>query len=765
MKKSKKLLQVHSVPKRPTAIAFALFCLGAPALAQTTDSTPPKAESPTRLKIDGGLLGVRNPIPEDEATYISADRLYGNSAEETFLEGNVEVRRNKLKLFSDSINYSPITDRATAKGNLVIEQEGMVLKAPEGSVKLGTGESEMTKPTFELKEINGKGRADKMQYDGISTLTLENPNYTVCEVPNPGAADQGDWYITADSLEIDQAAEVGRARGAKVVFQDVPILGAPYFSFPTTDRRKSGFLPPSFGTVSNSGLEITVPYYLNIAPDKDMTLYPKIISGRGFQLGTQTRYLTPSNEGELKYDYLPNDEKTGTDRTALSLLHKYEKGPLYAGINFNQVSDDNYFVDFSRTQAVASQRVLVQEGFVSYRQKNWSANVRTVAHQTLQLFNDVIAEPYDRLPEATLELSPTRIGQANAFVSVSGQYTDFARPSSAPARVEGSRGVTRARVFMPIQRSEFSFTPALSVQATNYDLQGQTPGAPAAPGSVIPTVSLDSTVYFDRKTSFFGRNVNQTLEPRIFYLYTPFKDQSDQPVFDTSVTDQSLTRIFAENRYSGLDRVGDANQLTLAVTSRFYDEATSEELFSVTGGQRLNLSTPRVILQGFEAPTTSDSDFFANARGRISQSVFLDATTQLNAESGRHERGNITVSYAPSLGKQLNLGYRYTRAQIDQFDISGQWPISDRWSGVGRLNYSMLDNRLIEGVAGLEYGEGCWAVRVIAQRFATAPLLETTSLFVQLELNGLGRLGSNPADLLSRKVPGYTPFSSSQATQ
>ncbi|WP_291742619.1 LPS-assembly protein LptD, partial [Limnobacter sp. UBA1615] len=521
MKKSKKSPQVHSVPTRPTAIAFALFCLGAPALAQTTGATPPKAESPTRLKIDGGLLGVRNPIPEDEATYISADRLYGNSAEETFLEGNVEVRRNKLKLFSDSINYSPITDRATAKGNLVIEQEGMILKAPEGSVKLGTGESEMTKPTFELKEINGKGRADKMQYDGISTLTLENPNYTVCDVPNPGAADQGDWYITADSLEIDQAAEVGRARGAKVVFQDVPILGAPYFSFPTTDRRKSGFLPPSFGTVSNSGLEVTVPYYLNIAPDKDMTLYPKIISGRGFQLGTQTRYLTPSNEGELKYDYLPDDEKTGTDRTALSLLHKYEKGPLYAGINFNQVSDDNYFVDFSRTQAVASQRVLVQEGFVSYRQKNWSANVRTVAHQTLQLFNDVIAEPYDRLPEATLELSPTRIGQANAFVSVSGQYTDFARPSSAPARVEGSRGVTRARVFMPIQRSEFSFTPAVSVQATNYDLQGQTPGSPAAPGSVIPTVSLDSTVYFDRKTSFFGRNVNQTLEPRIFYLYTP----------------------------------------------------------------------------------------------------------------------------------------------------------------------------------------------------------------------------------------------------
>lgn len=756
MKKSKKTSQVHLLPPKRLSLAIALLWTTGLACAQ---------EPATRLKVDGGLLGVRNPIPEDQATYISADRLYGNSAEETFLEGNVEIQRKNLKLKSDAITYSPVTDRANAKGNVLIQQEGMRLQAPEGSVKLGTGESQLRNPTFELKDNNGKGRADSMKYDGISTLTLENPNYTVCEVPNPAQADQGDWYISADSLEIDQSAEVGRARGAKVVFQDVPILGAPYFSFPTTDRRKSGFLPPSFGTVSNSGVEVTVPYYLNIAPDKDMTLYPKVISGRGYQLGTQTRYLTPQNQGEVKYDFLPSDQKTGTNRYALSALHNYGKGPLSAGFNVNRVSDDQYFVDFSRTQAVASQRVLLQEGYVSYRQQDWSASVRAVSHQTLQLFNDNIAEPYDRLPEANIELRPKRIGQANAFVSVAGQYTDFARPTSAPTRVEGSRGVTRARVFMPIQRSEFSFTPALSVQATSYDLRNQAQGFSSAPGSVIPTASLDSTVYFDRKTTFFGRNVNQTLEPRLFYLYTPFKDQSDQPVFDTTITDQSLTRIFAENRYAGSDRVGDANQLTLAVTSRFYDEATSEELFSITGGQRLNISTPRVILVGQEAPSNSDSDVFANARGRVSRDVFLDATTQLNAESGRHERGNISVSYAPSVGKQLNLGYRYTRAQIDQFDISGQWPLSQRWSGVGRLNYSMLDNRLIEGVAGLEYSEGCWAVRMIAQRFATAPTLETTSLFFQLELTGLGRLGSNPADLLSRKVPGYTPFSSSQATQ
>lgn len=715
------------------------------------------------LKLDSSLMGVRDKIPEDQATYISADKFTSNEAEEAFLEGNVEIRRQALKLRSDSIMYSPLTDKATARGNLEIQQDGMVLRAPEGDVKLGTGESRLEKPTFELKQTKGKGRASKLQYDGISTLTLENPNYTVCEVPNPGEAEKGDWYVTADKLEIDQTEETGRARGAKVVFKDVPILAAPYFSFPTSDRRKSGFLPPSIGTVSNSGLEVTVPYYWNVAPDKDVTLYPTVISGRGYQLGTNARYLTPNNQGEIKFDFLPDDDKTGTDRSALSLVHNYTKGSFYAGLNVNQVSDDQYFVDFSRTQAVASQRILLQEGFLAYRENNLTASVRTVSHQTLQLFNDFITEPYDRLPEAVVEMSPSRLG--GVFVSASAAYTDFANPNNIPTRVEGSRGVTRARAFLPINRAQFSFTPAVSVQATTYDLRNQVAGLSAAPDSVVPTASLDSTVYFDRKTTFFGRAVNQTLEPRVFYLYTPFKDQSSQPLFDTTVTDQTLSRIFSENRYAGYDRVGDANQVTYAVTSRFNDAATSEELFSLTGGQRVNLTTPKIVLTGLESPINSDSDFFANARGRLNRALYIDATSQFSAESGRHQRGNINLNYRPSTGKQLNFGYRYTRAQIDQFDVSGQWPLAKNWSGVGRLNYSLLDNRLIEGVAGLEYGEGCWAVRVVAQRFATAPQLETSSLFVQLELTGLGRIGSNPIDLLSRKVPGYSPFSSSLAAQ
>lgn len=772
MSTQKKMLETPKTPKRRnktarlaglrplSALIFTMFgsgLCGPTGFAQAASPTP-------KLKIDSGRVNNKSDIPQDEATYLSADRMNTNEAEEVYLDGHVEVRRQGLKVQADHLMYSPITDKATAHGNVQIEQQGMVLKAPKGEVKVGTTESLLINPTYELTRTQGKGRADKLSFDGISTLILENPNYTVCPVPTAADADKADWYIAARHLELDQTEEEGRAEGAKVVFKNVPILAAPSFSFPTSDRRKSGLLPPSIGTVSNSGLEVTTPYYWNIAPNKDMTLYPTLITGRGYQLGSQTRYLSPSNQGELKYDYLPNDTKTGTTRSALSFTHNYNDGPVYAGVNINRVSDDQYFVDFSRTQAVASQRILLREGFAAYREDNWTASVRTVSHQTLQLANDVITPPYDRLPEASFDLSPTRLGSA-LFASASTTYTDFANPSSTPNRVEGTRSVTRARMFLPINKAQFSLTPAFSVQATSYNLRNQTAGLDNAPSTVIPTTSLDGTVYFDRQTSLFGHAVNQTLEPRVFYLYTPYRDQSAQPLFDTSVTDQTLSRIFSENRYAGYDRVGDANQVTYAITSRFSNASTSEELFSITAGQRLNLKPQRIVLTGYETASTNDSDYFVNARGRISKQLYVDATSQINSESGRNERSNFSLNYSPSQGKQLNFGYRYTRDQIDQLDLSGQWPLSKRWSGVGRFNYSVLDKRMIDGVAGLEYGEGCWAIRMVAQRFATAPQLETTSFFLQLELSGLGRIGSNPLDLLSRKVPGYTPFSSSMSAQ
>ena len=704
------------------------------------------------LSIDSTLLGGE-PIPDESATYVTADKLTGDGSNETTLTGNVELRRNGLILNADELRYSPLTDRAVASGNLRLQQENLSVSGPKGSVKLGSREGQIEQPQFEIKNLQGKGTASAMTFDGVDTLTLENPNYTVCPIDNPNKVREADWYVEADQLEIDQSAEVGRAQSAKVVFQDVPILATPYLSFPTTDRRKSGFLPPSIGSSSRSGTEVTLPYYWNIAPNRDVTFYPTLITSRGVQLGTDARYLGQFNEGNLKLDYLPSDRKADRDRYALSFDHAFEYQRFSAGINANKVSDDQYFVDFSRTQSVASQRVLLREAFTGYRGDGWDANVRVVRHQTLQLAGDIVTEPYDRLPEVRLQMYPSEIGPT--FVSADVQYADFA----SNTRPEASRAVTRARVELPYLAPAFSIKSALSVQNTFYNLDTPLANGANDVGSTIPTFSLDGAIYFDRKTDFFGQSVTQTLEPRLFYLYTPTENQDDQPLLDTTLTGEGFSRIFSENRYAGLDRVGDANQVTAGATSRLTDEKTGAEIIRFDFGQRFYLETPEVQIPG-EPPLNGDSDFFLSSRGRITNELSINYFGQFDAQTGRNEKGNISLSYAPGSGQQINAGYRYTRDQINQVDLSGQWPLSRKWSGVGRLNYSVLEKRSIETLIGLEYDDGCWAARFVGQRFAVAPSLSTTSLFFQLELTGLGRVGANPIELLSRKVPGYTPFSS-----
>lgn len=732
-----------------------------PALAQNPDGTPntesAKGEPRLNLRVDGSLIGGA-PIPKDLSTYLSADRLTTNSQEETTLEGGVVLRRNELTITSDKLTYSPLTDRANATGNVTLRQPDMTLRGPEGSIKVGNGAGRLTKPTFELHRTKGKGNATEMTFDGVDTLTLQKPNYTVCPVPHPDRTQEADWYITAEQLELDRSADVGRAENAKVVFQGIPILATPYLSFPTSERRKSGFLAPSFGSSSNSGFEFTVPYYWNIAPNRDLTLYPKVITGRGIQLGSNARYLGEYNQGEIKYDYLPSDRKTETDRFALAFQHAFNKDAFSAGLNINKVSDDQYFVDFSRTQAVASQRILLREGFANYQGTGWRVNSRVVRHQTLQLLNDPILKPYDRLPEVNAYYDSQKVGPV--YFSMNGQFTEFSNSNM----VEGSRALARARVELPFVRDAYSVISALSVQSTAYNLSNVQAGQDTKPGVSIPTFSMDGSIYFDRKTTFANRSVNQTLEPRLFYLYTPFKEQSAQPNFDTTLRADNFSRIFSENRYAGYDRVGDANQVTAGVTSRYIDDKTGEELLRLDFGQRYFITKPKIMIEG-EVPVDNDSDFFASVRGRLTRDITLDYEGQYDADTGRNERGNVGVSYSPSLGKRLNAGYRYTRDNIDQFDVSGQWPLTRNWSGVGRLNYSLLESRPIETLAGLEYNDGCWAVRMVGQRFATSPTQTTTSLFIQLELTGLGSLGSNPLDLLSRKVPGYTPFTSSPYTQ
>lgn len=730
-----------------------LYRLSVCACAGIGIALPPSVnsqESDLELRMAGKLTG-RQTIPADESTFITSDKLTGNGGEDLLLEGDVVIQRKENTIRADKLNYSPITDTAVGTGNFELSSPNIVIKGQRGVLQVGSGSGSVTKPTFQVKDSGGKGNASKVIYDGIDTLTLENTQYTVCKVPSLTQIDQADWYVQSGSLEIDQGAEMATARDAKVVFQGVPILASPYLSFPTTDRRKSGFLSPSFGSSSRSGTEFALPYYWNIAPNRDMTLTPNLITRRGLQLGTEARYLGLQNRGKIGFDYLPNDQVSNDDRFALTMQHGFAAGPLSAGYNINRVSDNEYFVDFSRNQTIASQRILLQEGFINYQQPRWQASIRTVTHQTLQLLNDPLTPPYDRLPEIAISALPLDVGPVQ--ISASAEVTEFA----SKTRLEGRRSVGSVRAELPFVRPAYSVTTALSAKRISYSLdQPFQVGGPLGPSNTIPTFSMDGTLFFDRQTTLFGRNVNQTLEPRIFYLRTPFRDQSNQPNFDTTLTAESFSRIFSENRYAGNDRVGDADQITLGVASRTSDQKSGEEILRVEVGQRIYFTQPKVTLDG-ETPITGDSDFFASVQAKLSDSIEMKIGQQVESDSFKNQRTNLRFSYAPSEGKQFNFGYRYTRGELDQVDISGQWPISRKWSAVSRLNYSLLEDRSIENLLGLEYNDGCWVARVVTQRFAVAPELTTTSLFIQLELLGLGRVGSDPRALLSRQVRGYTP--------
>ena len=709
-----------------------------------------KTRNDLELRIDNTPPSKKKPVDTDNSTYVEADKMFGDSTYETVLEGNVELKRDSLTLRADRLRYSPLTDRASATGNVSLQQPGLQVTGPAGSVKLGSRETQIKQPLFQIDQLKGKGKAEELIFDGVDTFTLKEPKYTVCPICKPNEVENADWYVEAEELELDQSAQVGRAKKARVVFQDVPILAIPYLSFPTSNRRKSGFLAPSFGSTSRSGTEVIAPYYWNIAPNRDVTLYPKVITRRGVQLGSETRYLGQQNEGALNLDYLPKDRKTDEDRYAVSFKHQFAQNNLRAGLNLNQVSDDEYFVDFSRTQTIASQRVLLQEAYAGYRGNGWDSSVRAVRHQTLQIEGDMLVEPYDRMPEVTLESYPKAVGPV--YLSGHVQHTQF----TSNTRPEGARTVAKGRVEFPFLRPSYSVKTALSVQSNNYNLTNTNPNQNANPSSIVPTFSMDGAVYFDRQTTLFGQPVVQSLEPRLFYLYTPEKDQDDQPLFDTTLSGQGFSRIFSENRYVGQDRVGDANQITAGATSRFVDEKTGAEQLRIDVGQRFYLTNPTILIPN-EPELDDDSDFFISTKGQVTNNLSVDFFGQYDASSGRNEKSNITFSFSPEKGKQLNAGYRYTRNLIDQWDVSGQWPLGKGWSSVGRLNYSVLESRSIETIFGVEYNEDCWVARFVGQRFAVAPSQSTTSLFFQLELIGLGQLGANPIELLSRKVPGYRP--------
>ena len=706
-----------------TAVAAAL-ALPNYVLAQKAPSAPKQAD-------------------RDSPSEISSEKMTGRPDRDLQLDDKVEVVRGATTITSDRAKFHVVEDQVEAFGHVRMTRNGDVYNGDELKLNMDAGKGFLTNPTYRIDKSKAQGHAERIDFEAEDRATVIEGTYSTCEGTNP------DWYLKSSKLRLDTGRDLGVSASSIVYFKGVPILAAPEISFPLTAARESGVLPPTIGATNRGGVEFTLPYYFNIAPNRDLTLYPKLIAQRGLQLGVDARYLDPLYVGETKLEFLPQDRLTHSNRYALSSIHTQTLQPgLTLNWNINAASDDNYPSDFANSLTTASQRLLLRDLNLSYGNALGTFGARASKYQVLQDPAAPIGRPYDRLPQLTF--NTVRQDIAGFDFSVDADFTRFTNPTLQ----NGDRLFVIPRVSYPIIRPGYFITPKLSLNATRYRLNDAPIGVNDSPTRVLPTASIDSGMIFERDAKWFGRAVTQTLEPRLFYVRTPYRDQDTLPIFDTGLADLSFTQLFSENRFVGNDRISDANQVTAALTSRFL-ESDGAERARFAFGQRYYLAKPRVTLGAPQEE--SRSDVLLSASGRLTNALYAESNMQYSETLHRMNRANYAVRYQPAPLKVLNLQYRLDLPNnLEKFiDFSGQWPLARRWYGVGRIDYSLKTNKVAEGLLGLEYKADCWVFRVVAQRTPTATQQATTALFFQLELNGLSKLGSDPIQALRRNVPGY----------
>jgi len=689
------------------------------------------------------------------STTIDAQRLEIYLDREMRAFGDAEINRDGQVISGDRIDFNTINGEIHATGNVHIKQGDTTAEGSELRLKMDEREGEMTDPIFHLgvdTENKSRGSASTILFEGPTKERLKSARYTTC----PDGVD--DWFLRAGELEIDHYTETATAKNASIEFKGVPILYTPWIDFPFSNQRKSGFLTPTFGSTSRSGFELSLPYYFNIAPNMDATLAPRALGKRGLQWQGEFRYLDPDYQGTDTVEYLPSDNQTGKNRFLVNLAHRHVLGDGWSGgFQFERVSDDQYFSDMSTRIAITSKVNLPQQADLHYDNENWHFSALAQQYQTL----DKLSFPYQRLPQLALSGSED-LGPVDA--KLWSEFVRFDKNSKAPVTVTGNRFTVYPSVSLPWTQFYGYITPKIGVHYTSYGLSDA--GTAFDSGTrTLPIFSLDSGLYFDRDMRVVKNKYTQTLEPRLFYVYIPHHDQSRLPIFDTGLSDLNLATIFAENQFSGGDRVNDANQVTLALTSRLIDQKTGAQRLAATVAERFYFTDQKVIMPGGTPRTGMYSDLLAVVTAKLLNGWSADAGWQYNTDTSRSVKANIATRYQPEPGKVLNLAYRFTRDSLEQIDLSTEWPMGGNWYGLGRLNYSLRDHPPTdrrgpaEYLAGVEYDAGCWQGRAVIHRLATATANSNYALFFQLELGGLSKIGSSPLEVLKRNIPGYTSTS------
>jgi LPS-assembly protein len=710
---------------------------------------------------------VRKQLP----IFVFGDVITGKVNDDVTLEGHAELRTFGTVIHADKLVYNQPSDVARATGNVLINRLGNRYWGPELELAISDFKGFFNQPSYQFLKNKANGSADRIDFVSERVSIAKNASFSTCQRPETadtlgGKPWQPDWIMRADKVTFNVDEDIATAEGAQLRFKDVPILALPGFSFPMSDKRKSGFLPLSLAQDSISGWEYTQPYYWNIAPNRDLTLYPSYIAKRGLNQGAEFRYLEPSFTGQLRADYLSNDALYGDKRWGVSSDTRAQlSSPLGSlggtdmglRLQLNRVSDNSFWRDFPRASGSLTQRLLNNELHIASQNEGWTSLARVQRWQTLQDTTNPITPPFDR---AQINTKKNFFLERGVQAQLDLDFTGFTSNSALTGQPDGRRTVAALQLSRPWLHPSGFITPKLQLHATAYQLDANASTQSGTKQRFVPTFSLDSGLFFEKSSTLFGNAYNQTLEPRAFYVHSPYRNQANLPNYDSGAKDFSLSTVYSENPYVGNDRIADMNMLTLGLTTRFLNPQTGHEALRAGIAQRYRFSDQLVTLPGEAIQTERLSDWLLNTGINLDPRWALDGTVQFGAKSGVSERTTLTGRFNPSNYRSVYASYRMQKETSEQVDVGWQWPLADvvkdsHWYTVGRLNYSVRDQRLVSAIMGFEYDADCWVGRVAIEQ--TQLDLNTTNqrVMFQLEFVGFSRVGISPLASLRRNIPRY----------
>ena len=676
-----------------------------------------------------------------EGVDVTADRALVEKGKTYRFEGNVQLRQDNQILNAKEADYYQDEDQVHARGSIQFYTGKQVIIGEKARVNLETDEAVIEQPEFWLLESHLRGEAESVDISGQNTMSLKDVEFTSCDKGNE------DWVLRASELTLNHEKNEGIAYHARIEFMNVPFIYLPYLSFPLKGR-KTGFLVPSFGDSTTSGYELNVPYYINIAPNRDATISPKYLEKRGLQYIAEYRYLHENSAGEMNIEFLPDDDLELDDRFYGSYEHQGKPAENWTtDVVYTYVSDANYFDDFSNNLTTSSLTHIERHLDVNYQATIGSVKSKVQYFQTVDDTIPETSRPYQRRPQFQFALNPVEIGNG-VETSANAEYVNFYRSVGTKA----IRTDLVPQVAWPYRVSAGFVQPTLKFRHTRYDLNDQHPAFESKTSRTIPQFSLDSGLFFERNVFKTEEGYIQTLEPRLYYLYVPFRNQDNLIVdpngnsmtFDSSLPQFSFAELFRDNRFSGADRIGDANQLSASVTSRFLSDS-GDELLSASIGQILYFEDREVTLPNGSVQTSKQSDVAAELVASWKQRLDAKASVLWDEEISKVYRGSLQFRYQHDRDKIAHLSYRYERKAIKQADISALWRLNPQWKAVWRWYYSFLDNKKMENVIGFEYESCCWAIRLVQRDyisdFEVGDETRNKSLWLQLELKGMASVG------------------------